>query len=41
MRETKCLFPCGKNRGFVMTEILDVHHGGSKNDTLCCKEVKL
>ena len=32
---------CGKNRGFVMTEILDVYHGGSKNDTLCCKEVKL
>ena len=31
----------GKNRGFEMTEILIVSHGGSKNDTLCTKERKL
>lgn len=31
----------GKNRGFEMTEILIVAHGGSKNDTLCCREYKL
>ena len=31
----------GKNRGFEMTEILLVAHGGSKNDTICTKEYKL
>lgn len=31
----------GKTRGFEMTEILIVSHGGSKNDTLCTKERKL
>lgn len=31
----------GKNRGFDMTEILLVPHGGSKNDTICTVEVKL
>lgn len=31
----------GKNRGFEMTDILLVAHGGSKNDTICCREVKL
>lgn len=31
----------GKTRGFEMTEILIVAHGGSKNDTLCTKEYKL
>ena len=31
----------GKNRGFEMTEILLVAHGGSKNDTICCAEFKL
>ena len=31
----------GKNRGFEMTEILIVAHGGSKNDTLCTLEYKL
>lgn len=30
----------GKNRGFEMTEILIVAHGGSKNDTLCTVEYK-
>lgn len=30
----------GKGRGFEMTDILIVSHGGSKNDTLCCKEIK-
>ena len=30
-----------KNRGFKMTDILLVAHGGSKNDTICCREVKL
>jgi organic radical activating enzyme len=30
----------GKSRGFEMTDILIVAHGGSKNDTLCTKEVK-
>lgn len=31
----------GKKRGFQMTDILMVAHGGAKNDTLCCREVKL
>lgn len=31
----------GKNRGFQMTEILIVSHGGSKNDTLCTLEYKI
>ena len=31
----------GKNRGFEMTRILLVPHGGSKNDTLITVEVKL
>lgn len=31
----------GKKRGFEMTDILIVSHGGSKNDTLCTKDVKL
>ena len=31
----------GKNRGFEMTDILIVSHGGSKNDTLCTREIKL
>lgn len=31
----------GKNRGFEMTAILDVVHGGSKNDTLVTLEHKL
>ena len=31
----------GKGRGFEMTEILIVSHGGSKNDTLCTLEYKL
>ena len=31
----------GKNRGFEMTRILLVPHGGSKNDTICTVEVKL
>lgn len=30
----------GKGRGFEMTEILIVAHGGSKNDTLCTVEYK-
>ena len=30
----------GKNRGFEMTDILIVSHGGSKNDTLCTLEYK-
>lgn len=30
----------GKSRGFTMTRILIVPHGGSKNDTLCTVEVK-
>lgn len=30
----------GKTRGFELIEILDVPHGGSKNDTLCTVEVK-
>lgn len=30
----------GKSRGFEMTDILIVAHGGSKNDTLCTREVK-
>ena len=31
----------GKSRGFEMTDILIVSHGGSKNDTLCTREVKV
>lgn len=31
----------GKKRGFEMTDILLVAHGGSHNDTLCTKEIKL
>ena len=31
----------GKNRGFEMTRILLVPHGGSKNDTICTVEIKL
>jgi len=27
-------------RGFEMTEILLVPHGGSKNDTICTAEIK-
>lgn len=30
----------GKNRGFEMTRILLVPHGGSKNDTICTIEIK-
>lgn len=30
----------GKNRGFDMTKILLVPHGGSRNDTICTVEVK-
>ena len=30
----------GKNRGFTMTRILLVAHGGSKNDTICTVETK-
>lgn len=30
----------GKCRGMRMTDVLIVHHGGSKNDTLCTREVK-
>lgn len=31
----------GKGRGFEMTKILDVVHGGSKNDTLVTLECKI
>jgi hypothetical protein len=31
----------GKGRGFEMTKILLVAHGGSKNDTICTVETKL
>ncbi len=31
----------GKNRGFQMTRILLVPHGGAKNDTICTVETKL
>lgn len=31
----------GKGRGFEMTEILIVAHGGSKNDTICTLEYKV
>ena len=31
----------GKNRGFEMTNVLIVSHGGSKNDTLVTLEYKL
>lgn len=31
----------GVGRNFEMTEIMIVSHGGSKNDTLCCREYKL
>ena len=30
----------GKNRGFKMTRILLVPHGGAKNDTICTVEIK-
>ena len=30
----------GKNRGFEMTRILMINHGGSKNDTICTVEIK-
>ena len=30
----------GKKRGFEMTELLLVAHGGSKNDTICTAEIK-
>ncbi len=30
----------GKTRGFALTEILLVPHGGSKNDTICTAEIK-
>ena len=30
----------GINRGFEMTEVLLVPHGGSKNDTICTVEIK-
>ncbi len=30
----------GKSRGFKMTEILLVPHGGNKNDTICTVEIK-
>lgn len=30
----------GKNRGFKMTRILLVAHGGSKNDTIVTVEIK-
>lgn len=30
----------GKGRNFEMTDVLIVSHGGSKNDTLCTREVK-
>lgn len=30
----------GKNRGFEMTRVLLVPHGGSKNDTICTVEIK-
>ena len=30
----------GKKRGFEMTELLIVAHGGSKNDTICTAEIK-
>lgn len=30
----------GKNRGFEMTRILLVAHGGNKNDTICTVELK-
>ena len=30
----------GINRGFEMTRILMVPHGGSRNDTLCTVEIK-
>lgn len=30
----------GKNRGFEMTRVLLVPHGGSRNDTICTVEVK-
>jgi len=31
----------GKTRGFEMTRILLVPHGGSRNDTICTVEIKL
>ncbi|MCM1226371.1 MAG: adenine-specific DNA methylase [Clostridium sp.] len=31
---------CGINRGFEMTRILLVPHGGNRNDTICTVEIK-
>ena len=31
----------GKNRGFRMTRLLLLAHGGSKNDTICTVEIKI
>ncbi len=31
---------CGKKRGFEMTHILLVPHGGNRNDTICTVEIK-
>lgn len=31
---------CGKGRGFEMTRVLLVPHGGTRNDTICTVEVK-
>ena len=31
---------CGLNRGFTMTRVLLVPHGGNKNDTICTVETK-
>jgi len=31
---------CGKSRGFEMTRILIVPHGGNRNDTICTVEIK-
>lgn len=30
----------GKKRGMTLVEVLLVAHGGGKNDTICCREVK-
>lgn len=32
---------CGKNRGFVMTKVLLIPHGGNHNDTICTVEIKV
>jgi hypothetical protein len=31
---------CGMKRGFTMTRILIVPHGGTRNDTICTVEIK-